>query len=67
MAHGENAERNWRPGYEYGSKRLPGWPTPGRFTKWLTHRLERRRCHRCHEKPAKCVCDDAPTTSEDTP
>ena len=30
-------------GGEYGSKRLGGWPTAGRFTKTLTHRVERRQ------------------------
>lgn len=60
MAHGENAERDGRPGYEYGSRRLDGYQIPGRFTKRLTHRLERKRCHRCHKRFARCVCDDTP-------
>jgi hypothetical protein len=53
MSHGENAEKRGRPGYEYGGKRVNkggvgGYPTPGPFTKAVTHRLERRtHCRVC--------------------
>lgn len=31
---------------EFSSKRLPGWPPAGRYTKTLTHRIERRQAER---------------------
>lgn len=42
------AHRHWlKLGLEWGSRRPPGgWVAPGRWTKWLTHRLERRAAQR---------------------
>ena len=40
------------PGYEYGSRRLYGWPSPGRYTKRRTHRKERRQGKRMTRRRA---------------
>lgn len=43
MARGENAERWGHAGKEYWKSRLHRWgEIPGRVTKQLTHRKERR-------------------------
>lgn len=42
MAHGERAAR-WQQGKDYGKSRLhPGWEERGAYTKFLTHKKERR-------------------------
>jgi len=54
MAHGENAEKRWDR--EYWSRRPGGkhyalcW---GPFSKWLTHRKERRRGDREAKQEAR--------------
>ena len=43
VAHGKNAEQKGYPGKEYWKSRLHrGGEMPGRYTKQLTHRKERR-------------------------
>jgi len=43
MAHGERAEKNGHSGTDYWKSRLHRWgEIPGRFTKHLTHKKERR-------------------------
>ena len=43
MAHGKNAEKNGRVGLEYWASRLHKYgEDPGRYTKTLTHKKERR-------------------------
>lgn len=42
MAHGERAAENENHRKEFGSRRLPGWPSKGTWTKFITHRKERR-------------------------
>ena len=43
MAHGKNAEQNGRAGKEYWKSRLHRWGEQmGRYTKYLTHKKERR-------------------------
>ena len=43
MAHGENAERGGRPGYEFWSRRPCSHLGFGRWVKTMTHRAERRQ------------------------
>ena len=42
--HGENAQKHGHPGREYWKSRLhPHGEVPGKFTKIMTHRKERRQ------------------------
>lgn len=44
MAHGENAAQKGHPGKEYWKSRLhSGGEVPGRWTKKMTHKKERRK------------------------
>lgn len=44
VAHGKNAARKGHPGREYWASRLhKGGEAPGKVTKKLTHRKERRK------------------------
>ena len=44
MANGENAEKNGKQGKEYWGSRLHRYgEEPGRYTKKLTHKKERRQ------------------------
>lgn len=53
MAHGKNAERHGSAGKEYWKSRLHRWgEAPGRVTKDLTHKKERRE-KRIVEREAK--------------
>lgn len=54
MAHGKNAEQNGHSGTEYWKSRLHRWgEMPGKVTKRLTHKKERREKRRIEEKAMK--------------